>query len=103
RDLPRGLPPRPREDRAVTRRALALVAVAALCAAAALAAASPPAPSSAGASLGGARVVLVDALFLRAEALRKEGRVDDVPAIYRRILEPDPGSDVAVGHPPDVP
>jgi hypothetical protein len=56
-----------------------------------------PAPPSddPGAALGGARPVLSGALFLRAEALRREGRSDEVAATYRRILEVDPGNDAA--------
>lgn len=53
-------------------------------------------------ALGGARPLVVDALFLRAEALRREGRADELPALYRRILELDPGSDVAVDFLADV-
>ena len=86
----------------MTRGALALLAAAALGAAAALSAAAGRPPASAASSLGGARVVLVDLLFFRADALRKEGRADEVPAVYRRILELDPGSDVAVDFLADV-
>ena len=45
-----------------------------------------------------ARPVVVGSLFLRAEALRKAGRLDEVPALYRRILELDPTSSSAVDH-----
>ena len=54
------------------------------------------------ASLGGLRTVLVDTWFLRAEALRREGRVDEVPALYRRILEADPDSETAIDYLADV-
>lgn len=47
---------------------------------------------------GGARTILAGTLFLRAEALRKEGRVAELPAIYRRILELDPTSVRAIDH-----
>ena len=60
------------------------------------------ATGDAAASLGGARVLVVDALFLRAEALRMDGRADEVPPIYRRILELDPGSDAAIDFLADV-
>jgi hypothetical protein len=86
----------------VTRLGLAGLSLVALGAAAALSASSPRGAASAAASLGGARVVLVDALLVRADALRKEGRVEDLPAVYRRILELDPGSDLAVDHLADV-
>jgi hypothetical protein len=45
------------------------------------------------AALGGGRTIASGVLFLRAETLRREGRVDDVAAVYRRILEMDPGND----------
>ena len=54
------------------------------------------------ASLGGLRTVLVDTWFLRAEALRREGRIDELPAIYRRILEADPDSETAIDYLADV-
>jgi hypothetical protein len=54
------------------------------------------------ASLGGLRTVLVDTWFLRAEALRREGRVDELPALYRRILETDPDSETAIDYLADV-
>ncbi|MHC5009566.1 MAG: hypothetical protein ACYTG6_01305 [Planctomycetota bacterium] len=75
---------------------------AALCLAAALWLA-PPAPSAdagalsaVGRSLGGARVALVDLLFLRAESLRRDGRVEEVPALYEAVLELDPENTAAV-------
>jgi len=63
-----------------------------------LAAQAPPPAADAAAALGGARPVVVGSLFLRAEALRKAGRLDEVPALYRRILELDPTSSSAVDH-----
>lgn len=78
-------------------RALAL-AGAALCAACLSTLAVPPRPRRPFDALGGAKPLVVDALFLRAEALRREGRADELPALYRRILEIDPGSDVAVDY-----
>lgn len=54
------------------------------------------------ASLGGLRTVLVDTWFLRAEALRRQGRVDELPALYRRILEADPDSETAIDYLADV-
>lgn len=78
-------------------RPLALAAVA-LAAAVGLAAGSAPAPSDAAGALGGARPLVVGSLFLRAEALRAQGRLDEVPALYRRILELDPTSSNAVDH-----
>lgn len=54
------------------------------------------------AALGGLRTVLVDTWFLRAEALRRAGRVDEVPALYRRILEADPDSETAIDYLADV-
>lgn len=45
-----------------------------------------------GRSLGGLRVLAVDALFLRAEALRRAGRVEELPAIYQTLLDLDPGN-----------
>lgn len=84
--------------RAEVARPLALAA-AALGAAAVLAARAPaPATSDAASALGGARTVVVGSLFLRAEALRRAGRFDELPALYRRVLELDPTSSSAVDH-----
>jgi hypothetical protein len=66
------------------------------------ASAGPPARADLPASLGAARTLLVDALFLRAEALRERGRVDEVPGLYRRILDLDPGNEAAVDFLADV-
>ncbi len=82
-------------------RAFAL-AGASLCAACLSTLAVPPQPRRPFDALGGAKPLVVDALFLRAEALRREGRADELPALYRRILEIDPGSDVAVDYLSDV-
>jgi hypothetical protein len=54
------------------------------------------------ASLGAARALFVDALFLRAEALRGHGRVDEVPGLYRRILDLDPDNEAAIDFLADV-
>lgn len=43
-----------------------------------------------GRSLGGARVLAADALFLRAEALRRSGRLEELPALYQTLVELDP-------------
>lgn len=51
-----------------------------------------------GRSMGGLRVLLVDVLFLRAERLRREGRVEEVPALYEAVRDLDPGNTVAVDH-----
>jgi hypothetical protein len=45
--------------------------------------------------MGGLRVALVDALFLRAEALRRRGRVEELPALYGTVLELDPRNEAA--------
>ncbi|MFO0932151.1 MAG: hypothetical protein U1E39_05525 [Planctomycetota bacterium] len=74
------------------------LAAAAFGGAVALAALVPPPPTDAAAALGGARPLVVGSLFLRAEALRAQGRLDEVPALYRRILELDPTSSSAVDH-----
>ena len=75
-----------------------LLAAVALGGAFALAASTPPPATDAAAALGGARPLVVGSLFLRAEALRAAGRLDEVPALYRRILELDPTSSSAVDH-----
>lgn len=51
-----------------------------------------------GRSMGGIRVGVVDLLFLRAERLRREGRVDEVPGLYSAVLELDPDNVRAVDH-----
>jgi tetratricopeptide (TPR) repeat protein len=83
--------------RAEVVRPLALAAVA-VAVAFALSARTPPPAADAAAALGGARPLVVGSLFLRAEALRAQGRLDEVPALYRRILELDPTSSSAVDH-----
>jgi hypothetical protein len=61
-----------------------------------LLASPPPANEDAGAleavgrSLGGLRVLVTDVLFLRAERLREEGRVEEVPSLYETVLDLDP-------------
>jgi tetratricopeptide (TPR) repeat protein len=61
---------------------------------------APPAQSEGvvaaiGRSMGGSRVMLIDALFLRAEAQRKAGRVDEAAALYRAVLDLDPANEPA--------
>lgn len=48
-----------------------------------------------GASMGGMRVVVIDGLFVRAESLRRLGRLDDAAGLYHAILELDPGNQAA--------
>jgi tetratricopeptide (TPR) repeat protein len=50
---------------------------------------------SIGASMGGLRVMVIDALFLRAEAQRKVGRIEDAAALYETVLELDPANEAA--------
>lgn len=70
----------------------------------AVALAPPPVESAAttmaalGRSLGGLRVAVVDALFLRAEAARREGRLDDAIDLYGLVLELDPDDDAAAAY-----
>ena len=49
-----------------------------------------------GRSLGGWRVVAVNALFLRAEALRAAGRTEELFALYQALVELDPDNDAAI-------
>jgi hypothetical protein len=51
-----------------------------------------------GASLGGLRIAVVNALFLRAESLRARARVEEATSLYATILELDPGNDAAFDH-----
>jgi hypothetical protein len=44
------------------------------------------------------RIVLVDALFLRADELRRRGRVEELPSLYGTLLEIDPGNEAAYDH-----
>ena len=48
-----------------------------------------------GASMGGMRVVAIDGLFFRAEALRRRGRLEDAAGLYHAILELDPANEAA--------
>jgi hypothetical protein len=50
------------------------------------------------AALGGARVLLEDALFLRADAQRRAGDLEEAASAYRRVLEIDPLSETAADH-----
>jgi hypothetical protein len=88
----------------VTRARRVALGVVALALSAAATAVAPEPPSGGGLlralgqSLGGFRVLVVDVLFLRAEALRREGRIDEVPALHRAVLELDPGNEAAFEH-----
>jgi hypothetical protein len=46
-------------------------------------------------SLGGLRVVVIDAVFLQAEAARHAGRSDDAADLYELVLALDPDDDAA--------
>ncbi len=48
-----------------------------------------------GRSMGGMRVVVIDGLFFRAEALRRRGRLEDAAGLYHAILELDPANEAA--------
>ncbi|MDF1703031.1 MAG: tetratricopeptide repeat protein [Planctomycetota bacterium] len=48
-----------------------------------------------GESMGGMRVVVIDGLFFRAEALRRRGRLEDAAGLYHAILELDPANEAA--------
>ncbi len=48
-----------------------------------------------GRSMGGMRVVVIDGLFFRAEALRREGRAEDAAAYYQAVLDLDPANEAA--------
>ncbi len=50
-----------------------------------------------GRSAGGLTVLASDVLFLRAAALRREGRPEDVPALYRAVLDLEPDNTAASG------
>ncbi len=59
--------------------------------------AAPGRPLTAlGRSLGGARVLLVDVLFLRAESLRLRGRTEELPALYEALVDLDPDNVAAL-------
>lgn len=82
------------------RRLLVVAAAACLGIAALLA---PPAvdrgdgvAAAIGRSMGGVRVMVIDGLFLRAEAERKAGRVEEAAALYESVLELDPANEAAV-------
>jgi hypothetical protein len=82
---------------------LLAVGAACLAGAAALGALSPPREGAERpAAFGAARVLAVDALFLRADALRSQGRLEEVPGLYRRILDLDPANEGAVDYLADV-
>jgi len=48
-----------------------------------------------GRSMGGLRVMVIDGCFLRAEALRKSGRIEDAAALYQTVLDLDPVNEAA--------
>ncbi len=79
------------------RGGLGLCAAACLALAVVLAPDPPPAGrgllGSIGASMGGLRVMVINALFLRAEAQKKAGRIDDAAALYETVLELDPANE----------
>jgi tetratricopeptide (TPR) repeat protein len=79
----------------VTRRARLALATLAAAGAIAAGAAATPAPREPYAALGALRPLVVDALFLRAEALRRRGKPEEVASLYRRVLEVEPGSEEA--------
>jgi hypothetical protein len=79
------------------RRAALLASSVALAAGAVATGLAAPRRAATGASaLGGVRPLAASALFLRAEALRRAGRHEDVAALYRRILDLEPSSEAAV-------
>lgn len=78
--------------------ALALLALAVALAPAPLARGGGGALRAMGASMGGFRIALVDLLFLRAERLLREGRVEEVPPLYEAIRELDPENAAAADH-----
>jgi tetratricopeptide (TPR) repeat protein len=88
------------------RPLLLLVAVVLLLLAAALApepeAAHQGVTAAVGRSMGGLRVLLVDILFLRADALRRSGQPDEAAALYESVLELDPNNDSASAYLVDV-
>lgn len=49
-----------------------------------------------GRSAGGLRVLASDVLFLRAEQLRREGRIEEVPALYEAVMRLEPENPAAV-------
>ncbi|MFM8980900.1 MAG: hypothetical protein ACKOSS_10640 [Planctomycetia bacterium] len=82
----------------MSRTALALAGVVLLAGAAALHPAPAPAAgplAALGRSLGGWRVAAVDVLALRADALRREGRSDELVAVYEAMVGLDPGNAAA--------
>ena len=56
--------------------------------------------------MGGLRVLLIDALFLRAQALQsqsqEDGNLEEAASLYRTILELDPENDAAAAYLVDV-
>lgn len=79
----------------MSRGALAVGGLVLLGAAAALHPAPAPAASplaALGRSLGGWRVAAVDVLALRADALRRQGRSDELVAVYEAMVGLDPGN-----------
>lgn len=53
-------------------------------------------------ALEAAKTLGVDALFLRGEALRTQGRADELIGLYQRILDLDPGNEAAIDFLSDV-
>ncbi len=58
--------------------------------------------SALGSSLGGARVLVANALYLHAEHLESRGRVEDAAAALDLLLELDPRNDAATSYLMDV-
>lgn len=89
------------------RRPLLLLIAAVLLSLAAVWAPEPQAAhqgvtAAVGRSMGGLRVLLVDILFLRADALRRAGQPDEAAALYESVLELDPNNDSASAYLVDV-
>jgi hypothetical protein len=51
-----------------------------------------------GGSLGGGRVAVINLLFVRAERLNREGRYEELPALYESIRRLDPQNTAAADH-----
>lgn len=60
------------------------------------------APGDPAAGLGGLRTAVVGGMFLRGEALRREGRLDEAVALWQRMLALDPDAVSARDHLADV-
>ena len=76
--------------------ALLLGGLACVAAAAAVPGADRGRSGDAAAGLGGLRTAVVGGMFLRGEALRREGRVDEAVALWQRMLALDPDAVAAL-------